>query len=84
MLRIFNISQNNGLDEKIVFDEYQIYKEDAPIVSVKQIEALDSVNSVDDVLEGADVIDHILEGSDVIDLHWICRYQMTQNLFRQL
>lgn len=65
--RIFNSSQNSGLDEKIIFDEYQEYEEDAQIFNEKHIDLLDSVDSTEDVLEGVDVTNCIFEGGDVIN-----------------
>lgn len=63
--KFFAISQDNGIDYKINFDEYQDYKEETPFVNDEHIVILEDVDSEDDILKGVDLTDVILEGVGV-------------------
>lgn len=63
--KFFAISQDNGVDYKINFDEYQDYEEEPPFVNDVHIGILEDVDLEDDILKGVDLTDIILEGVGV-------------------
>ena len=50
--QIFDISQDRDFNDRIIFNQYQDYEEDTPIVNDEQIDVLDGVNLTDVTLEG--------------------------------
>ena len=64
--QIFDMSQDCGLDEKIIFDEYLEDEEETPTVNNEQTDILNDIDSTD-ALEDANMVDCILKGADMID-----------------